>query len=145
MQTNLKQVQPQMGNFANQKMQGFIREDYGYDWSLYNLSNHSGLLNHSWFHLAPILITSATVYWQIMLIIALLSVLIGLGLQWHQHYLNRYLLMGALLLDGFTLSALPLEVQGRYHIILYLPVLMLMTCGIAAMKLWWHNRPIKHN
>ncbi|WEE34600.1 hypothetical protein PWO93_07615 [Lactiplantibacillus paraplantarum] len=145
LQTNLKQVQLQMGTFANQKMQGFIREDYGYDWSLYNLSNHSGLLNHSWFHLAPILITSATVYWQIMLIIALLSILIGLGLQWRQHYLNRYLLMGALLLDGFTLSALPLEVQGRYHIILYLPVLMLMTCGIAAMKLWWHNRQIKHN
>ncbi|GAB7170995.1 hypothetical protein TUA1478L_29900 [Lactiplantibacillus plantarum] len=78
------------------------------------------------------MITSATVYWQAMLVIALFSVLMGLGLLWHQHYLNHYLLMAALLLDGFTLSALPLEVQGRYHIILYLPILMLMTCGIAG-------------
>lgn len=143
LQTNLKQIKPQLGSFVNEKMQGFIREDYGYDWSLYNLSHHPGLLNRHWFYLAPILITSATVYWQAMLVIALFSVLMGLGLLWHQHYLNHYLLMAALLLDGFTLSALPLEVQGRYHIILYLPILMLMTCGIAEAKLW--RRQIKQS
>lgn len=143
LQTNLKQIKPQLGSFVNEKMQGFIREDYGYDWSLYNLSHHPGLLNRHWFYLAPILITSATVYWQAMLVIALFSVLMGLGLLWHQHYLNHYLLMAALLLDGFTLSALPLEVQGRYHIILYLPILMLMTCGIAGAKLW--RRQIKQS
>lgn len=143
LQTNLKQIKPQLGSFVNEKMQGFIREDYGYDWSLYNLSHHPGLLNRHWFYLAPILITSATVYWQAMLVIALFSVLMGLGLLWHQHYLNHYLLMASLLLDGFTLSALPLEVQGRYHIILYLPILMLMTCGIAEAKLW--RRQIKQS
>ncbi|KRN36333.1 integral membrane protein [Lactiplantibacillus plantarum] len=143
LQTNLKQIKPQLGSFVNEKMQGFIREDYGYDWSLYNLSHHPGLLNRHWFYLAPILITSATVYWQAMLVIALFSVLMGLGMLWHQHYLNHYLLMAALLLDGFTLSALPLEVQGRYHIILYLPILMLMTCGIAEAKLW--RRQIKQS
>jgi uncharacterized membrane protein len=78
-----------------------------------------------------------------MLVLALLSIMMGLWLQWRHHYLNTYLMMAALLFDGFTLTALPLEVQGRYHVILYLPIIMLLICGVAGVKLWWRQR--QHN
>lgn len=140
LQTNLTHIEPQLGSFANQKVQNFAREDYGYDWSLYNLSPHGGALNHNWFHWAPIIVSLAVIYWQGMLLLALLSILMGLWLQWRHHYLNTYLMMAALLFDGFTLTALPLEVQGRYHVILYLPIIMLLICGVAGVKLWWRQR-----
>ncbi|MFD1420802.1 hypothetical protein [Lactiplantibacillus songbeiensis] len=123
--------------FINLKMQKLMAEDYGYNWVLYNLSHtmNQTKFGHAWYRFKPLLVSLSFGYFDLMLVGALVSVLLGLALlAGHYDYLNNYFFFSALLLDGFTLSAMLVEVQGRYHIILYLPLLFLMICGGAAIK-----------
>jgi len=129
--------QGRWGSFINLKMQKLMAEDYGYNWVLYNLSHtkHQTSLGHAWYQFKPLLVALSFGYFDLMLVGALVSVLLGLALlASHNQHLNNYFFFSALLLDGFTLSAMLVEVQGRYHIILYLPLIFLIICGIATVE-----------
>ncbi|MFC6181593.1 hypothetical protein [Lactiplantibacillus daowaiensis] len=133
--TQLKQTHAWLP-FLNAKLQNLMTEDYGYNWVLYNLNtNHQ--LTTTWYHLKSWIVLFSVGGLLSLIGGALISVLIGLGLlATHTDYLNNYFFYSGLLLDGFVLSALLVEVQGRYHIIIYLPLIFLLTCGIAAWRRW---------
>ncbi|MFC0424098.1 hypothetical protein [Lactiplantibacillus plajomi] len=137
-QTNLTELQGQQRPFMNQKMQQFVAEDYGYQFVSQNLSPtlNSRATRQVWRQSRAPLVMIGTGYFQLLLIAALVSVIIGLSLLLKRHYLNNYFFYSGLLMDGFVLGALSLEVQGRYHVIVYLPLIFLVICGAAGLKTW---------
>lgn len=128
----------QWGSFLQQKMQNFMAEDYGYDWVLYNLSPQRSQRanNHWWQWSRGFWNWLALIYFELLMGAALLSSGLGIYLLWSKrnHYLTQYFFYAALLLAGFTTGSLLVEVQGRYHVILYLPLIFLSICGLATLK-----------
>lgn len=126
------------GPFLSRKMQKFMAEDYGYDWVLYNLGHQRSQQAHNrwWLWSRGFWNWLALIYFEILMAVALVSSCLGGYLLWrrHDHYLNQYFFYAALLLAGFTISNMFVEVQGRYHIILYLPLIFLGICGWATLK-----------
>lgn len=126
------------GTFLTKKMQKFMAEDYGYDWVLYNLSPQKAQRVHNrwWLWSRGFWNWLALSYFEILLALALASSFLGTYLLWARpnHYLNQYFFYSALLLAGFTISSMFVEVQGRYHVILYLPLIFLGICGWATVK-----------
>jgi len=113
------------------KMRNLMAEDYGYDWVLYNLQ-HNQPINRWFYQIGGVLTVLSTGYLLGLLACALVSVVLGLVMLTKNSRLNNYFSYSALLFDGFALSSLLFEVQGRYHVILYLPLILLITCGLAA-------------
>ncbi|RRK10829.1 hypothetical protein D1831_05200 [Lactiplantibacillus garii] len=143
-QKNLTALRGQEIPFINQKMRGLMGEDYGYNWVLYNLSHAKSQRKTAirWYQLKGLITIVSYNYFQVMLVLALGSVGLGLGVLFKKNYLNNYFFYSALLLDGFTISSLIMEVQGRYHVILYLPIIFLIICGGAAMASWIHSKQL---
>jgi len=136
---NIRQLNQQgrWGAFANSKLQKLMAEDYGYDWVLYNLSHtkRQTKVGQVWYRLKPVIVTASYTYFEALLAGALISVLLALALLAKRHdYLDNYFFFSALLFDGFAIGAMLVEVQGRYHIILYLPLICLLICGIAVIR-----------
>lgn len=141
---NLATLQGRELPFINQKMRGLMGEDYGYNWVLYNLSRAKTdrqTVKH-WYALKNFVTITSYNYLQMMLIAAFMSVVVGAGLLFSGSYLNNYFFYGALLLDGFALSSLIMEVQGRYHVILYLPLIFLIICGVAGVTQWVRQKRV---
>ncbi|KRO28255.1 integral membrane protein [Lactiplantibacillus fabifermentans DSM 21115] len=138
-QLNVQQLQQQHRwfSFIDDKMQQLLGPDYGYNWVLYNLQSRR--TGNTWYRLRYFVITLSAAYFGLMLIAALIASVLGLRQLTKPHFLNQYFFMSALLFDGFTLSNLILEVQGRYHVIIYLPLIALIICGIAALKIRYHQ------
>lgn len=124
--------------FLTQKMQKFMAEDYGYNWILYNLdpAQSQRPVMQWWLWSRGFWNWLALLYFEALLGTALISGLLGLWLLFFKqvNYLNQYFLYVTLLLDGFTISSMLVEVQGRYHIILYLPLILLIICGWVTLK-----------
>ncbi|KRO08565.1 integral membrane protein [Lactiplantibacillus xiangfangensis] len=147
-QDNLTELQGRAVPFMNQKMQGLMSEDYGYNWVLYDLSSAKAnrKKNKAWYQGRAFLTITSYSYFQAMLMVAIVSVLLGLWLLFKTSYLNNYYFYSALLLDGFTISSLFLEVQGRYHVIIYLPIIFIIICGVAVglqlVYKSWHTKQV---
>lgn len=131
----------QLGPVISHRMQSLAREDYGFHWSLVNL--RSVQQRRTWKRTQPFWAGLAHIYWQLMLIATLISVVIGGWLWWRPSALNHYFLYATLLLDGLTLTALLIGAQGRSRAILYLPIIFMITCGTAGItQLWSRQRRV---
>ncbi|WP_158682874.1 hypothetical protein [Lactobacillus sp. CBA3605] len=137
--------QGRWGAFINVKMQNLMSAAYGYNWTLYNLNSKRSqqAINRHWYQLrGPITLLSFN-YLGLLLVGALISILVGL---WTLFSSNDYrsancFFFETLLLIGLTISTLCLEVQGRYQIVLYIPIIMLIGTGLAAIKVHKPDNP----
>lgn len=86
------------------KMKNYSSESYGYDWNVYSDAPEI------WYH-SKIILAICNVFMYIVLGLNVLAVVLALCLR---KIANIYLF--TLLQVGFTLSALLVEVQGRYHV-----------------------------
>ncbi|GAF41413.1 integral membrane protein [Agrilactobacillus composti DSM 18527 = JCM 14202] len=126
--------------FLRVKTINLMREDYGSNWILYNLKRNRDRTTY-YTRLSAFLSVYSTIFFVILLVLAGLVLLLSPWLIYRQRSfhipdLNR-LFYGLLLWDGFMLSSLIFEVQGRYHIILYVPLLLIIT--------WGHDRLFQRN
>ncbi|BDZ30918.1 hypothetical protein RA086_07070 [Lactiplantibacillus sp. WILCCON 0030] len=134
-QRNIQELtqKKQWGNFLVQKSQNLMAENYGYNWILYNLDNAQPYQAriHWWQRFQSPLNWLAVSYFEGLMGLALISCGLGLWVLIRRYavYLNHYFFYSALLLDGFIVSSMLVEVQGRYHIVLYLPLTLLILCG----------------
>lgn len=75
----------------------------------------------------------AVIYFGLFLGLTALAIVAQLLLMFKKRALSNrrinLMFYSALALDGFFLSAMLPEVQGRYHIILYLPLVVLLALG----------------
>ncbi|KRL14773.1 glycosyltransferase family 39 protein [Schleiferilactobacillus perolens] len=118
-------------NFLWKKTINLMSEDYGANWFLYNTA---GKTSGAYFNqILPLGVASSVVYFVLLLLLAAASVLWQLVLMLKKSALTHMdinsLFYEVLLLDGFFLSSLIFEVQGRYHIVLYLPIVILIALG----------------
>ncbi|MCH4170486.1 MAG: glycosyltransferase family 39 protein [Lactobacillus sp.] len=118
--------------FLRAKTINLMSEDYGSNWILYNLKYKSDQ-KYYYQHLSPFLTVYSTIFFVILLVLAGLVLLLSPWLVYRRRYLHtpdlNRLFYGLLLWDGFMLSSLIFEVQGRYHIILYVPLLLIIAWG----------------
>lgn len=130
-------------DFVNNKMRVLMSEDYGFDWTVYNLSHHRAQRqsNDRWYDQRIVLLLLSFGYFDVMLILAFLSILIAMiRLALGRQRLTNHFFYSALLLDGVVLETLLFEVQGRYHIIFYLPLIALVVTGVDATMPWIKRR-----
>lgn len=118
-------------NFLWRKVTHLMQESYGTDWLLYNLSSK----DQSYYYkkITPIASVISVIYFEIILGITLILTACQLILIFNRKLLHtgnlNTLLLGFLMLDGFFLSSMIFEVQGRYQIVLYIPVMLLFGIG----------------
>lgn len=129
--------------FTNRKYQGFAAEDYGYDWLLYNMTGREIKRTH-FYSLKAVLISWSVAYFVLLLILSITTLLAMLVVPfWRRtpamRRLGNQTFYLALLLDGFILGSMLVEVQGRYHVILYVPLVLLAAMACSLSKLVGHR------
>lgn len=108
-----------------------MQEEYGTNWILYNLSAKDP--NHYYKRLIPFTSVMSVIYFDMLLLMTIGMAAMFLIAVFDRRILKsgdlNSLLFGSLLLDGFFLASMIFEVQGRYHIVLYIPVMLLFGMG----------------
>lgn len=117
--------------FVWQKVKNYMDENYGADWLLYNTQGSTAKRFTA--TVLPFVSVYAVVYFAMILLLTASAITAQLVMMWRRPGLSNrainLLFYGTLAVDGFFLSALLLEVQGRYHIVLYLPIIVLLALG----------------
>jgi len=140
-QHNLQTMIPsgKLPGFVNTKMRVLMSEDYGFDWTVYNLSHSRAQRqsNDRWYNQRTVLLLLSFGYFDVLLVLSFISILIALIrlIAGRQRLMNHFF-YNALLLDGLVIETLLFEVQGRYHIIFYLPLVGLVVTGVNATLPW---------
>lgn len=136
-QKNIKQLNQKHAwkKFITNKYANFANENYGYNWILYN-SNSSNHLRKNYLQLKSPLIAFSTVFYEFMLImsIATMGLILIFRKQVQKEFMTlNHLFYFSLLLNGFIIGSMLFEVQGRYHIILYIPLVMILGAGARIL------------
>lgn len=136
-QKNIKQLNQKHAwkKFITNKYANFTNENYGYNWILYN-SNSSNHLRKNYLQLKSPLIAFSTVFYEFMLImsIATMGLILIFRKQVQKEFMTlNHLFYFSLLLNGFIIGSMLFEVQGRYHIILYIPLVMILGAGARIL------------
>lgn len=123
------------GIFLDQKYTKFSSEDYGYNWLLYNTYKNNRHAK-TFYDMKKPLVALSVIFFEFILFLSIITMSVillfapaipdGVALQNKLFYF-------ALLLDGFILGSMIFEVQGRYHAILYVPLVMILGLGVKLM------------
>ncbi|MQS88237.1 glycosyltransferase family 39 protein [Companilactobacillus mishanensis] len=121
--------------FISNKYAAFSNENYGYNWILYNTWNKNKL-KKSFVESQSALVSFSTIFYEFMIILSILTMSLILLFRHRVNEsmstLNRVFYL-SLLLDGFILGSMIFEVQGRYHVILYIPLVMILGLGAKIL------------
>ncbi|WP_125770784.1 glycosyltransferase family 39 protein [Companilactobacillus furfuricola] len=122
-------------SFIDKKYTLFSSEDYGYNWLLYNTYKNNRHAK-TFYNMRKPLIALSVIFFEFILILSIFAMSFillfapafknGIELQNKLFYL-------ALLLDGFILGSMLFEVQGRYHAILYIPLVLILGMGVKIL------------
>lgn len=121
--------------FIAAKYSNFTNENYGYNWILYNTGNKNHL-EKNYLALKNPLIAFSTVFFEVMIILAtfIMALVLFFRTKIKDHrQISNQIFYQSLILNGFILGSMLFEVQGRYHVILYIP--MVLVLGSGAMLL----------
>lgn len=132
--TNLKAIERTgVTAFLWHKTKNYMDENYGADWLFYNINGKSKASKEFAKNTLPFASVYAVIYFGLFLGLTALAIVAQLLLMFKKRALSNrrinLMFYSALALDGFFLSAMLPEVQGRYHIILYLPLVVLLALG----------------
>ncbi|GAB6093212.1 hypothetical protein [Furfurilactobacillus curtus] len=123
--------------FMRNKITAFLDEDYGFDWIDYNFAHHTKIQRaqqRQFFKQSDLLTLWSTFCFSGLLVVPLVGELCLLFWPQLRRRLSsrqrNLLLFNNLLFLGFFYASLLVEVQGRYHIVLYLPLLTLTSLVI---------------
>lgn len=123
------------GMFIDQKYRGFAAEDYGYNWLLYNTHKHNPHAK-AFYSMQKPLTALSVIFFEFILIISIITmsfISLFAPVLPDSIELQNKLFYFALLLDGFILGSMIFEVQGRYHAILYIPLVMILGLGVKLL------------
>lgn len=123
------------GSFIDKKFTQFSSEDYGYNWLLYNTYKNNRHAK-TFYDMRKPLVALSVIFFEFILILAIFTMSFILlfapafvdGVQ-----LQNKLFYLALLLDGFILGSMLFEVQGRYHAVLYIPLVLILGMGVKLL------------
>lgn len=111
-------------NFLSRKYTNFADESYGYGWVFYNTYSKNRYLQQ-YSDLKYPLITFSTIFFEFMLVLASISMLLIFIFERKNSdpliSTNKIFYL-SLMLNGFILGSMLFEVQGRYHVVLYIPL-----------------------
>ncbi|WP_125708104.1 glycosyltransferase family 39 protein [Companilactobacillus zhongbaensis] len=111
-------------NLLSRKYANFADESYGYGWIYYNTYSKNRYLEQ-YSDLRYPLISFSTIFFEFMLVLASLSMLLIFIFERKNSEplisTNKIFYL-SLMLNGFILGSMLFEVQGRYHVVLYIPL-----------------------
>ncbi|AKP66307.1 ArnT family glycosyltransferase [Companilactobacillus ginsenosidimutans] len=123
------------GIFLDQKYTAFSAENYGYNWLLYNTAKgnkHTG----NFYSMKQSLVTLSVIFFEFILVLCIITmsfILLFAPIIPDSVAMQNKLFYLSLLLDGFIIGSMIFEVQGRYHTILYLPLVLILGLGIKLL------------
>ncbi|MCH4149298.1 glycosyltransferase family 39 protein [Companilactobacillus sp.] len=123
------------GIFLDQKYTRFAAEDYGYDWLLYNTYKNN---RHAatFYSMKKPLVSLSVIFFEFILVSAIITmsfILLFAPVLPRGVLIQNKLFYFSLLLDGFILGSMIFEVQGRYHSILYIPLILILGLGVQIL------------
>lgn len=127
--------QNKWGIFLDQKYTQFSNEDYGYNWILYNTakSNHH---EGSFYSMKKSLVALSAIFYEFIVILCIFTMsfilLFAPRIPDSINTVNK-LFYFSLLLDGFIIGSMIFEVQGRYHTVLYIPLVLILGLGVKLL------------
>lgn len=130
--TNLKR-RGEIGSFLEKKMEHFSDESYAYSLLFVNHSTNPSVTYERMRKAARPFISYSFTFYTLLIVLAILSCSWSLIFSNNREVCNK-LFFSSLLINGFIIASLLVEVQGRYHIILYLPLLFLIAEGAANLN-----------
>ncbi|AKP66309.1 ArnT family glycosyltransferase [Companilactobacillus ginsenosidimutans] len=121
--------------FLSDKYAAFSNENYGYNWILFNTWNKNPY-KKAYMSSRNALVAFSSIFLEFMIIISI--VIMSLILFFRRKIENRmqtinHIFYLSLLLDGFILGSMLFEVQGRYHVILYIPLVLILGAGAKIL------------
>ncbi|WP_125772146.1 glycosyltransferase family 39 protein [Companilactobacillus furfuricola] len=134
--SNLQEIKNGPGwlNFLKRKYANFADESYGYGW-VYNNTYSKNKFITQYSDIRYPFETFSTIFFEFMLILT--SIAMAFIFIFERKTANPLISTNnifylSLMINGFILGSMIFEVQGRYHVILYLP----LTLAIGSIATW---------
>lgn len=121
-------------NFLKRKYANFADESYGYGW-VYNNTYSKNKFLTQYSDIRYPFETFSTIFFDLLLILSSIAMVVIFAFERRNSQPGRSLnniFYLSLMINGFILGSMIFEVQGRYHVILYLP-LTLAIGGITTL------------
>ena len=121
--------------FLKDKYASFSNENYGYNWILFNTWNKNQY-RKVYIQSRDALVAFSSIFFEFMIIISI--AIMGLILFFRRKVNQRmqtvnHIFYLSLIVNGFILGSMLFEVQGRYHVILYIPLVLILGAGAKIL------------